>query len=105
MSVIESNFQLAIAGYNDKQHVLLHKIFDKLVHFQIDPKRFEIYKENVSLSYNYEHLLIKPVFVLVYKNVKEFRRRTTISTRCLLFGRFTDGTLLDKARITCSYRS
>lgn len=40
--------QLGIGGYNHKQHVLLSKIMEKLTNFQIDPKRFEILKENVS---------------------------------------------------------
>jgi hypothetical protein len=41
-------FQLGIGGYNSKQHVLLDKIMEKLTNFKIDPKRFEILKENVS---------------------------------------------------------
>lgn len=42
--------QLGVGGYNHKQHVLLSKIMEKLTNFQIDPKRFEILKENVSTS-------------------------------------------------------
>jgi hypothetical protein len=41
-------FQLGVGGYNSKQHVLLDKIIEKLTNFKIDPKRFEILKENVS---------------------------------------------------------
>jgi hypothetical protein len=41
-------FQLGVGGYNSKQHVLLDKIMEKLTNFKIDPKRFEILKENVS---------------------------------------------------------
>jgi len=37
---------LGIGGYNNKQHVLLNKIIEKLTDFKIDPKRFEILKEN-----------------------------------------------------------
>ncbi|XP_077261361.1 insulin-degrading enzyme-like isoform X1 [Temnothorax americanus] len=37
---------LAIGGYDDKQRVLLEKIMDRMVNFKIDPKRFEILKEN-----------------------------------------------------------
>lgn len=37
---------LGIGGYNDKQHVLLDKISEKLTNFKIDPKRFNILKEN-----------------------------------------------------------
>lgn len=36
---------LSIKGYNDKQHVLLSKIMDKLTKFQIDEQRFKILKE------------------------------------------------------------
>ncbi|KAF7268841.1 hypothetical protein GWI33_018185 [Rhynchophorus ferrugineus] len=37
---------LGIGGYNDKQHILLEKIMDKLTNFQIDAKRLYILKEN-----------------------------------------------------------
>ncbi|CAG9815290.1 unnamed protein product [Phaedon cochleariae] len=37
---------LGIGGYNNKQHILLRKIMEKLANFKIDPKRFEIIKEN-----------------------------------------------------------
>ncbi|XP_033611295.1 insulin-degrading enzyme-like [Cryptotermes secundus] len=37
---------LGVGGYNSKQHVLLDKIMEKLTNFKIDPKRFEILKEN-----------------------------------------------------------
>ncbi|EZA60071.1 insulin-degrading enzyme isoform X2 [Ooceraea biroi] len=41
---------LAIAGYDDKQRVLVEKIMDRMVNFNIDPKRFEILKENYIRS-------------------------------------------------------
>ncbi|XP_050296511.1 insulin-degrading enzyme [Anthonomus grandis grandis] len=37
---------LGIGGYNNKQHILLSKIMERLVNFKIDPKRFNIWKEN-----------------------------------------------------------
>ncbi|XP_014680687.1 PREDICTED: insulin-degrading enzyme-like [Priapulus caudatus] len=37
---------LAVEGYSDKQHVLLRKVMEKMTSFQIDPKRFDILKEN-----------------------------------------------------------
>ncbi|XP_018331415.1 insulin-degrading enzyme [Agrilus planipennis] len=37
---------LEVGGYSDKQHILLRKIMEKLTSFKIDPKRFEIFKEN-----------------------------------------------------------
>ncbi|XP_025073712.1 insulin-degrading enzyme-like [Pogonomyrmex barbatus] len=37
---------LAIGGYDNKQRVLLEKIIDQMINFKVDPKRFEILKEN-----------------------------------------------------------
>lgn len=37
---------LVIGGYDDKQCLLLEKIIDRMIHLKIDPKRFEILKEN-----------------------------------------------------------
>ncbi|XP_011877957.1 PREDICTED: insulin-degrading enzyme isoform X2 [Vollenhovia emeryi] len=37
---------LGISGYDDKQRVFLEKIMDRMINFKIDPKRFEILKEN-----------------------------------------------------------
>jgi len=36
-------------GYQDKQKVLVEKIFRKMATFKVDPKRFEILKEAVSV--------------------------------------------------------
>ncbi|XP_048268577.1 insulin-degrading enzyme isoform X2 [Bombus affinis] len=41
---------LGIVGYDDKLHVLLNKIIDKMINFKVDPKRFEIWKENYIRS-------------------------------------------------------
>ncbi|KAJ8317306.1 hypothetical protein KUTeg_005210 [Tegillarca granosa] len=41
---------LSVRGYNEKQHVLLKKILEKLTSFKADPKRFEIWKEMYSRS-------------------------------------------------------
>ncbi|XP_039310540.1 insulin-degrading enzyme isoform X2 [Solenopsis invicta] len=37
---------LVIGGYDHKQRVLLEKIMDRMINFKVDPKRFEILKEN-----------------------------------------------------------
>ncbi|KAH0808873.1 hypothetical protein GEV33_013918 [Tenebrio molitor] len=37
---------LAIGGYSNKQHIFLDKVMEKLTNFKVDPKRFEICKEN-----------------------------------------------------------
>ncbi|VEN56875.1 unnamed protein product [Callosobruchus maculatus] len=37
---------LGIGGYNNKQHILLQKIMEKLANFKIDPKRFHMVKDN-----------------------------------------------------------
>ncbi|KAK3874449.1 hypothetical protein Pcinc_020613 [Petrolisthes cinctipes] len=36
---------LQVKGYNDKQHVLVEKILERLTTFTIDPKRFDILKD------------------------------------------------------------
>ena len=48
-------FQLNFRGYNDKQDVLVQKVMDKMVNFKVDPKRFEIWKENVSVNKKYKY--------------------------------------------------
>lgn len=37
--------EVAISGYNEKQHVLLEKILDKLIHFRVSPDRFKVLKD------------------------------------------------------------
>ncbi|KYM94749.1 Insulin-degrading enzyme [Cyphomyrmex costatus] len=37
--------KLFISGYDNKQHVLLEKLMDRMINFKADPKRFEIIKE------------------------------------------------------------
>ena len=39
--------QLSVKGYNDKQHILLKKIIEKMATFEIDERRFDIIKEAV----------------------------------------------------------
>uniref|UniRef100_A0A8D3AS97 Insulin-degrading enzyme n=1 Tax=Scophthalmus maximus TaxID=52904 RepID=A0A8D3AS97_SCOMX len=36
---------LSVKGYNDKQHILLKKIIEKMATFEVDEKRFDIIKE------------------------------------------------------------
>ncbi|XP_025917714.1 insulin-degrading enzyme isoform X3 [Apteryx rowi] len=43
---------LSVKGYNDKQHILLKKIIEKMAAFEIDEKRFEIIKEAYMRSLN-----------------------------------------------------
>ncbi|XP_044152189.1 insulin-degrading enzyme isoform X2 [Bufo gargarizans] len=43
---------LCVKGYNDKQHILLKKIIEKMATFEIDEKRFEIIKEAYMRSLN-----------------------------------------------------
>ncbi|KAF5280052.1 hypothetical protein FQA39_LY18167 [Lamprigera yunnana] len=46
----KSGLVLALGGYTEKQHILLGKIIEKFTAFKIDPKRFEIFKENYIRS-------------------------------------------------------
>ncbi|XP_072413834.1 insulin-degrading enzyme isoform X1 [Chiloscyllium punctatum] len=43
---------LVVKGYNDKQHIILKKIIEKMATFDIDEKRFEIIKEAYMRSLN-----------------------------------------------------
>ncbi|XP_056616513.1 insulin-degrading enzyme isoform X2 [Triplophysa dalaica] len=43
---------LSVKGYNDKQHILLKKIIEKMTTFEIDEKRFDIIKEAYMRSLN-----------------------------------------------------
>ncbi|XP_030626254.1 insulin-degrading enzyme isoform X2 [Chanos chanos] len=43
---------LSVKGYNDKQHILLKKIIEKMATFEIDEKRFDIIKEAYMRSLN-----------------------------------------------------
>ena len=40
--------QFSIKGYNDKQHILLRKLVDRMMALDIDEKRFDILLERVS---------------------------------------------------------
>ena len=42
---------VSFSGFNEKMSVLVENIFEKLASFKIDPKRFNILKESVSLSF------------------------------------------------------
>ena len=41
--------EITFNGYNDKMGVLINKVFEKMTSLKIDPKRFNILKENVTL--------------------------------------------------------
>ncbi|XP_018404393.1 PREDICTED: insulin-degrading enzyme-like, partial [Cyphomyrmex costatus] len=45
--IVDSKYgiTLFISGYDNKQHVLLEKLMDRMINFKVDPKRFEILKE------------------------------------------------------------
>ncbi|XP_061601535.1 insulin-degrading enzyme isoform X2 [Cololabis saira] len=43
---------LSVKGYNDKQHIILKKIIEKMATFEIDEKRFDIIKEAYMRSLN-----------------------------------------------------
>uniref|UniRef100_A0A8C9VPF6 Insulin-degrading enzyme n=1 Tax=Scleropages formosus TaxID=113540 RepID=A0A8C9VPF6_SCLFO len=49
---IASGMNLSVKGYNDKQHILLKKIIEKMATFEIDEKRFDIIKEAYMRSLN-----------------------------------------------------
>lgn len=99
-------FQLAIGGYNNKQHILLQKIMEKLTHFKIDPKRFAICKDNViNLHITSCIKIIYFNFFLVYSEFEKLFSRTTLSTCSLLFDSSLDWTLMDQTRVISGYWS
>lgn len=62
---------LAIKGYNHKQPVLLKKILERITNFQVDPKRFSVFKErcivalkNFSAEQPHQHALYYTTFLL-----------------------------------------
>ncbi|XP_032664480.1 insulin-degrading enzyme isoform X2 [Odontomachus brunneus] len=46
LSYTQYGITLSIFGYDDKQHLLLEKIVDRMLNLKIDPERFEILKED-----------------------------------------------------------
>uniref|UniRef100_A0A224YLK8 Insulin-degrading enzyme n=1 Tax=Rhipicephalus zambeziensis TaxID=60191 RepID=A0A224YLK8_9ACAR len=65
---------LSIRGYNDKQHVLLSKIMDKLTNFVVDQQRFDILKEsyirglkNFSAEQPHQHAVYYTYMLLAQK--------------------------------------
>ncbi|XP_060063916.1 insulin-degrading enzyme-like [Ylistrum balloti] len=51
LSATKYGITLSISGYNDKQHVLLKKIMDRLTQFSVDPDQFGIIKEKLERIY------------------------------------------------------
>ncbi|XP_032409746.1 insulin-degrading enzyme-like isoform X2 [Xiphophorus hellerii] len=51
-SSVMNALTLSVKGYNDKQHILLKKIVEKMATFEIDEKRFDIIKEAYMRSLN-----------------------------------------------------
>ncbi|CAJ0636661.1 14542_t:CDS:10 [Entrophospora sp. SA101] len=47
----DENFYIYISGYNDKAMVLLEKILLKMKNFEVDSKRFDLYKEKLLRGY------------------------------------------------------
>uniref|UniRef100_A0A8C7Z5M7 Insulin-degrading enzyme n=1 Tax=Oryzias sinensis TaxID=183150 RepID=A0A8C7Z5M7_9TELE len=49
---VASGMNLSVKGYNDKQHILLKKIVEKMASFEINERRFDIIKEAYMRSLN-----------------------------------------------------
>ncbi|KYN28455.1 Insulin-degrading enzyme, partial [Trachymyrmex cornetzi] len=50
LDIFNSGITLSLNGYNDKQRVMLEKIMDRMINFKVDPKMFEIRKEEYIRS-------------------------------------------------------
>ncbi|CAJ0832866.1 6120_t:CDS:10 [Entrophospora sp. SA101] len=48
----DENFYIYISGYNDKAVVLLEKILLKMKNYEVDSKRFDLYKEKLLREYH-----------------------------------------------------
>ncbi|XP_012283502.1 insulin-degrading enzyme isoform X2 [Orussus abietinus] len=66
-----NGFAFGVGGYNDKQNVLLEKIMNIITHLEIDPKRFNILKENYIRALKnfeaeqpYQHSLYYMIYLL-----------------------------------------
>lgn len=46
-----SGFQVSVGGYNQKMTILLEKVIDKLLNFEVKHDRFSVIKELVTLEY------------------------------------------------------
>ncbi|CAL7937409.1 unnamed protein product [Xylocopa violacea] len=116
---------LAVGGYDDKQHVLLDKIIDKMVNFKVDPKRFEIWKENYIRSLKnykteqpYQHVvyylavllseqtwmkdeLLKATSQLTAERVQQFIPQflSKIHMECLVHGNMTMSEAIETAKL------
>ncbi|KOC65774.1 Insulin-degrading enzyme, partial [Habropoda laboriosa] len=114
-----------IGGYDDKQHVLLEKIIEKMINFKIDPKRFEILKEsyirnleNSQAEQPYQHavyylvvLLAEQVWMkdelleatkqLTVERVEQFIPQflNKIHMECLIHGNMTFSEALETGRL------
>ncbi|XP_018377581.1 PREDICTED: insulin-degrading enzyme-like [Trachymyrmex cornetzi] len=106
---------LFIDGYDNKQHVMLEKILDRMINFKVDRKRFEIQKEEYIRSlknfaaedpykradYYHLNLLIKQGFLqnelldaTTYLNVVALHQfishlLSKVHVECLIYGNMT----------------
>ncbi|XP_011065104.1 PREDICTED: insulin-degrading enzyme-like [Acromyrmex echinatior] len=114
---------LSIDGYDDKQHVLLEKIMDRMINFEVDPKRFEILKkkyiwkltsEGLTFKLLHEHAINYLVNLLegqqwlreelleatTYLDVRGFKRHilqlfNKMHIQCLIYGNVTEMEAID----------
>lgn len=65
--------QLSVKGYNDKQHILLKKIIEKMATFQIDEKRFDIIKEAVRDTQTLFKILLRKQMIQLLVHIYTYR--------------------------------
>ncbi|XP_076624911.1 insulin degrading metalloproteinase isoform X1 [Colletes latitarsis] len=116
---------IEICGYDNKQYVLLNKILDKMMNFEIDPKRFEVLKESYMRSLkNFEaeqpymhaiyylavllseqawtkHELLKAISQLTIEGLRQFIPQflSKVHIECLIHGNVTMSEALEAAKL------
>nr|XP_031836448.1 insulin-degrading enzyme isoform X1 [Nomia melanderi] len=116
---------IAITGYDDKQHILLEAIMDKMINLEIDPKRFEALKENYSRALSnfeagkpYQHTvyylavllservwtkdeLLKATSQLTVERAQQFIPQflSKVHMECLIHGNITKSEAIETAKL------
>lgn len=65
--------QLSVKGYNDKQHILLKKIIEKMATFEVDEKRFDIIKEAVRDTQTLFKILLRKQMIQLLVHIYTYR--------------------------------
>ncbi|XP_014470958.1 PREDICTED: insulin-degrading enzyme isoform X1 [Dinoponera quadriceps] len=125
LSYTQYGITLSIFGYDDKQHLLLEKIVDRMLNLKINPERFEILKEdyirdlkNFAAEQPYHHAiyylalllaeqawtkneLLDATAYLTVGRIQAFIPQlfSRVHVECLIHGNMTEKEALDMVRL------